>query len=93
MMQRFRIMNSFFSVSRCNFLLRAGTSSLPFTMMGLALLTTPTGVPAFDGKTVIVISSPALNMVLVQFCCRRTPGLFSSPAHSTVLPFSSFTLK
>ena len=41
-------------------------------------------------RRVIVISSPALNMVLVQFCCRRTPGLFSSPAHFNVVAFFIF---
>jgi hypothetical protein len=47
--------------TQSTFLAFAGTTSLPFAMIGCVRSTTPTGVPAFEGNTVIVIWSPALK--------------------------------
>src|SRR2546427_8657759 len=71
----------------------AGTTSLPLDMIGLDRSTTPTGAPAFDGKTLNVTWSPGTNIFRVQPCPDRTPGEFSSPAQCITLPLSSFTSK
>src|SRR5215510_5990696 len=69
----------------------AESTCLPFTKTGWALLINPTGVPAFEGRTVIVIWSPTLKVRFVHPARERTPGLFISTAQFLTLPFSSFT--
>ena len=54
-------------------------------------LTTPLGVPAREGLSVIVSSSPALIVVAVQPASRSTVGLFISPTQCTISPCAFLT--
>src|SRR2546425_2988932 len=52
-------------------------------------ITTPTGVPNFEGCIVIVILSPAFSVVFFHPCFAQLVGLLPSAAQCTISPLSS----